>query len=79
MGGFQPWRLEVSDGKPVYTKLSVSSGVNLLRSNSCSSAYNACDKLVSRPHVDRAYLLCCLLLNFDFASVDNRCKICIGP
>ena len=29
-------------------------------------------------HVDRAYLLCCLLLTFDFASVDSRCKIYIG-
>ena len=38
--------LEVSDGKPVYSKLSISSGVNLLRSNS-STAYNAGDKHVS--------------------------------
>ena len=38
--------LEVSDGKPVYTKLSVNSGVNLLKSNS-STANNACDKHVS--------------------------------
>ena len=44
--GFQSSRLEVSDGKPVYTKLSTSSGVSLLRSNS-STAYNACDKHVS--------------------------------
>ena len=43
---FRRKRLEVSDGKPVYTKLSVSSGVNLLRSNS-STANNACDKHVS--------------------------------
>ena len=44
--GFQPLRLEVSDGKLVYSQLSVSSGVNLLRSNS-STAYNAGDKHVS--------------------------------
>ena len=44
--GFQPWRLEVSDGEPVYTKLSVSSGVNLLRSNS-STACSAGDKHAS--------------------------------
>ena len=37
--------LEVSDGTPVYTKLSISSGVNLLGSY-CSTTYNAVDKHV---------------------------------
>ena len=44
--GFQPLLLEVSDGKLVYSKLSISSGVDLLRNNS-STAYNAGDKNVS--------------------------------
>ena len=39
-------RLEVSNGKPVNTKLSISSGVNLLQS-CCSTTYNADHKHVS--------------------------------
>ena len=45
--GVQPQRLDVSDGKPVYSKLSISSGVNVLRSITVGTAYNASDKHVS--------------------------------
>ena len=54
VGGFQPWRLEVSDGKPVYSKLSIISGVKFLRRNS-STAYNAGDKHVSTVTPQKVY------------------------
>ena len=44
-------RWEVSDGKLVYTKFSISSGVNLLQSY-CSMTYNADDKQVTTLHLE---------------------------